>query len=90
MISKLFSQAMKTQMEDEHPDVVSLKKMGEDLKRIMGEESGARAHVDEQVTDFMKCWNNLANDIREKIRKVCERCWRNIFPYDVFILHVLL
>lgn len=57
-------------MEDEYPEVVNLKKMGEGLKKILGDESEASAHVDEQIKDFMECWKNLANDIQEKIRKL--------------------
>ena len=58
-------------MEDEYPEVVNLKKMGEGLTKILGDESEASARVDEQIKDFMECWTNLANDIQEKIRKVC-------------------
>lgn len=65
---------MQTQMDDEYPEVVKLKKMGEDLVKILGDESGASAGVNEQVKDFMDCWNNLGDDIREKIRKVCQCC----------------
>ena len=62
---------MQSQMEDEYPEVVNLKKMGEGLTKILGDESEASARVDEQIKDFMECWTNLANDIQEKIRKVC-------------------
>ena len=71
MIFDLFSQVMQTQMEDEYPEVVNLKNMGEGLKKILGDESKASARVDEQVNDFVGCWKNLAYDIQEKIRKVC-------------------
>ena len=62
---------MQTQMEDEYPEVVNLKNMGDGLKKILGDESKASARVDEQVNDFVDCWTNLAYDIQEKIRKVC-------------------
>lgn len=61
---------MQTAMEDKYPEVVNLKKMGEGLKKILGDESEASALVDEQIKDFMECWKNLADDIQEKIRKL--------------------
>ena len=63
---------MQTQMEDEYPEVGNLKKMGDELKSILGHESEASALVDEQIKDFLECWKNLGNDIQEKIRKVCK------------------
>ena len=60
-------------MEDEYPEVVNFKKMGEGLQKILGEDTEASAHVDKQVADFMSCWIDLANDIQAKIRKVCEQ-----------------
>ena len=88
---------MQTQMEDEYPEVVNLKKMGEGLVKILGDESEASAHVNEQVKDFMECWNNLGNDIREKIRKVCQYCVFFVtsslatlkFPFFVYALHAV-
>lgn len=59
-------------MVDEYPEVGNLKKMGEDLKKILGDESEANALADEQIKDFLECWKNLTNDIQEKIRKVCK------------------
>lgn len=68
---------MQTEMEDEFPEVVNLKKIGDSLKNILGEESKASALIDEQIKDFMECWNNLGKDIKEKIRKVCmQKCLR--------------
>ncbi|XP_028414728.1 nuclear anchorage protein 1-like isoform X2 [Dendronephthya gigantea] len=61
---------MQTQMEDEHPEVVNLKKIAEGLKNILGEQSDANALVDEQIKDFIDCWNNLGKDIDDKIRKL--------------------
>ena len=88
---------MQTQMEDEYPEVVNLKKMGEGLVKILGDESEASAHVNEQVKDFMECWNNLGNDVREKIRKVCQYCGFFVmsslatlkFPFFVYALHAV-
>jgi archaellum component FlaC len=61
---------MQTEMEDKYPEVVNFKKMGEGLKKILGDECEASERVDEQVTDFMGCWSTLADDIQGKIRKV--------------------
>ena len=64
-------------MEDKYPEVVNFKKMGESLKKILGDQCEANDRVDEQVKDFMGCWWTLADDIQEKIRKV-SRIWKTV------------
>lgn len=61
---------IQSQIENKSPEVLDLKKIAGNLKNILGNECEANAVVDEQLKDFMECWNNMANDVQVKIGEV--------------------